>query len=131
MMQNTGSVTAANFRDRFITITDISSKQKLNQLFAEKYNDELNIQEKIWLHAKSFFEQKEILLDLPYPKSHAGRYTQFPESQCVLNYEDLKEYRNFYNHIYTNYKRINYKNLKSKLKKKRSQFNGKIKRQKI
>jgi len=128
MMQNDGNVTAANFRDRFITITDISSKQKLNQLFAEKYNDELNIQEKIWLHAKSFFEQKEILLDLPYPKSHAGRYTQFPESQCVLNYEDLKEYRNFYNHIYTNYETIDYENFISEFKKYRSRLYGQLKR---
>lgn len=128
MMQNDGNVTAANFRDRFITITDISSKQKLNQLFAEKYNDKLNIQEKIWLHAKSFFEQKKILLDLPNPKSHAGRYTQFPESQCVLNYEDLKEYRNFYNHIYTNYETIDYENFISEFKKYRSRLYGQLKR---
>ena len=90
-MQNDGRLTSANFRDRFITITGIASTQNLNQRFSETYNNQLNIQEKIWLHAKTFLEKKSIFLELPKPKSHAGRYTQFPESQCVLNYEDLKE----------------------------------------
>lgn len=107
-MQNDGRLTATNFRDRFIALTGIASTQSLNQLFSETYNNQLNIQEKIWLHAKSFLEKKNIFLEIPKPKSHAGRYTQFPESQCVLNYEDLKEYRNFYNLIYSNYESIHY-----------------------
>lgn len=107
-MQNDGRVTAANFRDRFIAITCIESTQKLNQFFSENYNQQTNVQEKIWLEAKRFLKEKSIFLDIPILKSYAGRYTQFPESQCVLNYEDLKEYRAFYNYIYSNYETIHY-----------------------
>lgn len=128
MMQNDGHVSSANFRERFIAITGIESTNVLTKLFSENYNNNLNIQEKIWMEAKHFFDNKNIFLNIPIPKSYAGRYTQFPESQCVLNYEDLKEYRNFYNHIYTNYETIDYENFISEFKKYRSRLYGQLKR---
>ena len=95
IMHNDGLVTAANFRNRFIELVGISSGIHLNSLFAETYDGNLNIQEKIWVSAKSYFKKKNIILEIPEKKSYAGRNTQFPQSQCVLNYEDLKEYYSF------------------------------------
>ncbi|GEM_PF-6026861 len=116
-MQNDGRISAGNFRDRFITIVGIKSTLDLHQLFSEKFNDNLNIQEKIWIEAQSFFEKENILLDIPKPKSYAGRNTQYPESQCVLNYQDLSEYVIFYNHVYTNYDTIHFDDFITEFKK--------------
>lgn len=129
MMQNTGSVTAANFREQFLLLTGIESIQQLNRLFSEKINDKLNVQEKIWLEAKRFFKNKNIFLNIPQPKSYAGRNTQYPESQCVLNYEDLKEYHNFYNSIYANYESIHYDEFILEYKKYKKHYYTKLKRE--
>lgn len=99
IMHNDGSFTTANFRDRFIDIVGISSGIHLNSLFAEKHDDNLNVQEKIWETVQSYFKKINIYLEIPEKKSYAGRNTQFPQSQCVLNYEDLKEYYSFYKGI--------------------------------
>lgn len=128
-MQKYGGIRAANFRDRFIAITGIDSTLNLHQLFSEKFSDKLNVQEKIWFAAQSFFEKENILLDIPQPKPYARRNTQFPESQCVLNYEDLKEYRIFYLHIYANYETIYYDDFILKLNKFRIRLSGELTRQ--
>lgn len=116
-MQNDGRISAGNFRDRFITIVGIKSTLDLHQLFSEKFNNNLNIQEKIWIEAKSFFEKQNIFLDIPQPKSFARKNTQYPESQCVLNYEDLNEYMIFYNHICSNYDTIHFGDFITEFKK--------------
>lgn len=121
-MQNDGRISAGNFRDRFITLVGIESTLDLHKLFSEKFNVNLNIQEKIWIEAKSFFEKENILLDIPEPKSYAGRNTQYPESQCVLNYQDLSEYVIFYNHVYTNYDTIHFDEFITEFKKFKNQL---------
>lgn len=107
-MRNEGRVNAGNFRDRFIEITGIESTQKLNQLFSECCNNGLNIQETIWIHAQKFFRSNKIIVEIPTLKKYAGRNTQYPESQCILNYEDLKEYCSFYEYIHGNFETIHY-----------------------
>lgn len=127
-MQNDGGLSAGNFRDRFIVIGGINCTPDLHQLFSEKFDDKLNIQEKIWIAAKSFFEKENILLDIPQPKSYAGRNTQFPESQCVLNYQDLKEYDIFYRYIYTNYDIIHFDDFITEFIKFKARLIGQFKR---
>lgn len=108
MMHNDGAVTAANFRERFIDLVGIESDSKLNSFFGEAYNSHLNIQEKIWYAASNFFSNQNIIIDLPEKKSYAGRNTQYPQSQSILNYEDLKEYSAFYRYVAESFDVIHY-----------------------
>lgn len=127
-MQNDGQITAGNFRDRYKSITGIKSTQKLNQLLSEKISKKNNVQEKIWLEAKNFFESKDINLEIPNPKSYSGRNIQFPVSQCVLNYEDLKEYKGFYCYIYENYEFIHFDGFITEFKKFETSLIGQFRR---
>lgn len=107
-MHSDGSVSVANYRNRFKDLVGIVSEAKLNQLFGEKHNDSINLQEYIWLLTANFFSKKNILINIPTPKSYARRNTQYPQSQCVINYEDLKEYEKFFKHINSKYDIIHF-----------------------
>ncbi|NMR35470.1 hypothetical protein HIO71_14880 [Chryseobacterium aquaticum] len=108
IMQNDHITTAANFRDRFIKLTGIKSDIKLNSFFSEEFSNKMNVQEVIWNRVNSFFNEKNIKIALPLKKTHTGRNTQYPLSQSVLNYEDLKEYKSFYEYISREYDVIHY-----------------------
>jgi hypothetical protein len=95
-MQNQNGFTAANFKDRFADLIGVINPSDLNSFFSEGYNDELKIQEKIWLSVQSFLSSKQINIILPPISRYAGRFIQFPKSQIVLNFEDLKEYHEFF-----------------------------------
>ncbi|MDQ8749540.1 hypothetical protein [Elizabethkingia miricola] len=55
-MHKDNSVSASNFRERFVELTGIGSNTKLNQLFTEMYDSKLNVQEKIWKSVVDFFK---------------------------------------------------------------------------
>ena len=108
MMQNDGVNSAGNFRSRFINLVGIESDSKLTSLFSEEIKNKINIQEFIWSRINAFFEEKNIKIVIPSKKSYAGRNTQYPLSQSVLNYEDLKEFRFFYEYIDEEYDVMHY-----------------------
>ena len=107
-MHNDGDVTAANFSKRFKSLLGIVDKAKLNQLFSEEYDNKLNIQEKIWQTTALFFKRNNIFIEIPEVKSYAGRNTQYPISQCIINYQDLEEYLPLYEKINSNYDVIHF-----------------------
>jgi hypothetical protein len=94
-MQNHNGITAANFKVRFADLVGIINVNELNSFFSEDFDDEFKVQEKIWLSAQAFFDNKSIKIILPEIARYAGRFIQFPKSQVVLNHEDLKEYDSF------------------------------------
>ncbi len=78
-MHKDNSVSASNFRERFVELIGIDSNTKLNQLFIEMYDSKLNIQEKIWKSVVDFFKTKNITITIPAQKSFTGRNTQYPQ----------------------------------------------------
>lgn len=113
MMHNDGTFAADNFRDRFIELLDIESQTKLNSLFSEIYSESINVQEKLWELVSRFYNSRNVLVNIPQKKSYTGRNTQFPLSQSILNYEDLKEYKSFYLFIYNKYEVIHFNEFKT------------------
>ncbi|OPB90364.1 hypothetical protein BAS06_08530 [Elizabethkingia miricola] len=107
-MHKDNSVSASNFRERFVELTGIGSNTKLNQLFTEMYDSKLNVQEKIWKSVVDFFKIKNITVTIPAQKSFTGRNTQYPQSQCIINYEDLKEYLSLFTGIDSKYDIIHF-----------------------
>lgn len=98
-MQNHNGITAANFKVRFADLIGTKSDNDLNSFFSEDFDEELKVQEKIWLSTQAFFGNKSIKIILPEVTRYAGRFIQFPKSQIVLNNEDLKEYNSFFTAI--------------------------------
>lgn len=111
-MQNQNGITAANFKVRFADLIGVIDVNELNSFFAEEFDFEFKVQEKIWLSAQAFFKNKDVKIILPEITRYAGRFTQFPKSQIVLNYEDLKEYNSFFTIINNEFESISFQDFK-------------------
>lgn len=111
-MQNLNGITAANFTDRFIDLIGINDHNKINSLFSEEFNSEFRVQEMIWDSAVKLLEAKNIIIKIPLVRERNDRYVQFPKSQIVLNYEDLKEYKAFFSSIHKEFESISFEDFK-------------------
>lgn len=111
-MQNQDGLTAANFKVRFAEIIGITNYNDLNSFFSEDFDNKFKIQEKIWYNAKEFFENKNIKVNIPKITVNAGRFIQFPKSQIILNYEDLKEYVTFFKLINEEFESVSFEDFK-------------------
>ncbi|WP_281239977.1 hypothetical protein [Flavobacterium praedii] len=111
-MQNQNGITAANFKVRFAGLIGVIDANELNSFFSEDFDFEFKVQEKIWLSARAFFKNKSIKIILPEITRYAGRFTQFPKSQIVLNHEDLKEYSSFFTVINNGFESISFEDFK-------------------
>ncbi len=111
-MQKNDDISASNFRDHFAELIGIDDVNKINFFCAEIFDNSYRVQEKIWFSAKEFLEKKNIILDIPEVGEKAGRYTRFPKSQIVLNYEDLKEYNSFFTAISNEFESVFFQDFK-------------------
>jgi len=111
-MQNQNGLTAANFKVRFANLIGITNSNELNSFFSEDYDNEFKVQEKIWFNAQAFLNSKKIKINLPEIARYAGRFIQFPKSQIVINYEDLKEYKDFFISINNEFESISFEYFK-------------------
>lgn len=127
-MQNKNGITAANYKDRLAEIIGISIYSDLNSFFSEDFDNNFKIQEKIWYSAKAFFDNKNIKIEIPKIAVNAGRFTQFPKSQIILNYEDLKEYVNFFKLVNKEFESIAFEDFKAFYFNKISNFKNSFRR---
>ncbi len=111
-MQNHNGITAANFKVHFADLIGLKNTNELNSFFAEDYDSEFKVQEKIWLSAQTFFKNKSVKIILPETTRYKGRFIQFPISQIVLNHEDLKEYNSFFTAIKNGFESISFRDFK-------------------
>jgi len=128
-MQNQNGLSAANFKVRFADLIGVINANELNSFFAEDYDIEFKVQEKIWLSAQEFFKNKSIKITLPEIARYAGRFIQFPKSQIVLNHEDLKEYHSFFASINAQFDSISFENFKKCYLNKISNFRNYFRRE--
>lgn len=128
-MQNQNGITAANFKVRFADLIGVINANELNSFFAEDYDTEFKVQEKIWLSAQAFFKNKSIKIILPEIARYAGRFIQFPKSQIVLNHEDLKEYNSFFTAISNEFECVSFEDFKKYFLNKISNFRNNFRRE--
>ncbi|OYU56920.1 MAG: hypothetical protein CFE25_06760 [Chitinophagaceae bacterium BSSC1] len=96
LMQNDNLSTASNYQIRLCQLLGIRDNIDLQILFRGK-NHTSPIQEIIWEDAKSYFNKKHsLILKLPPKTFYAGRFVQYPKSQCLLKFEDLKRITIFF-----------------------------------
>lgn len=111
-MENKDGKTAANFKERFAELVGISDISKIETLFSEKCDENFRVQEKLWINAKLILKNSDIIINIPNITTHKGRYIQYPTSQIILNYEDLKEYNEFFLTIKNEYESIYFEDFK-------------------
>lgn len=111
-MQNEIDRTANNYRDQFAEIVGLNDVNDFNKFCSEEINLNYNIQELIWHRAVEYFKTLSIFINIPEIRSGKDRYVQFPKSQIILNYEDLKEYVNFFKSINEMFESISFEDFK-------------------
>lgn len=68
----------------------------IQTLFRESYENK-TVQETLWFEAKRHLNRYYGLnLQIPEPRSHKGKYIQYPLSQLLLKKEDLKDFTVFF-----------------------------------
>lgn len=95
-MQNIDQISSNNFREQFSEIVGFSDVNKFNEYSSEEFDNKYKVQEIIWKSIMDFFKTKDIIINIPSVRKGKDRYVQFPKSQIVLNFEDLKEYYAFF-----------------------------------
>ena len=90
----------------------LSSVNDFNKFSSESFDLNLNIQEAIWLNAVDYLKLNYINISIPKIRPGKGRYVQFPISQIILNYEDLKEYAIFFKSINKEFESISFEDFK-------------------
>jgi len=81
MQKEEGNYTEREYNPR---LEDYLGIYSLQQLY-ESYQDNL------WKRLKKWTKKNNYIVAIPKPKMYAGRYTQYPLSQALLNQEDLKK----------------------------------------
>ena len=104
--------TESNYRNQFADIVGLSSVNDFNKFSSESFDLNLNIQEAIWLNAVDYLKLNYINISIPKIRPGKGRYVQFPISQIILNYEDLKEYAIFFKSINKEFESISFEDFK-------------------
>lgn len=111
-MQNEINRTANNYRDQFAEIVGLNDVNDFNKFCSEEINLNYNIQELIWHRAVEYFKTLSIFINIPEIRSGRDRYVQFPKSQIILNYEDLKEYVTFFKLINEEFESVSFEDFK-------------------
>lgn len=111
-MQNTTDRTSNNYRDQFAEIIGLRDVNDFNTLSSEQVTSKLSVQEFTWLSAVEYFKKRSILINIPDLRTRRDRYVQFPKSQIILNYEDLKEYAIFFKSIKEEFESISFEDFK-------------------
>lgn len=104
--------TESNYRNHFADIVGLSNVNDFNKFSSESFNLNLNVQEAIWLNAVDYLKLNYINISIPQIRAGKGRYVQFPISQIILNYEDLKEYIFFLKSINHEFESISFEDFK-------------------
>lgn len=92
LMENDHDGSIKAYKLRLMQLINLKTIEELNGLFEEHLGGR-PIQESIWLAAQKYVvDHWGQQLTLPFVRTHAGRYVQFPKSQALLNKEDLKNF---------------------------------------
>lgn len=93
-------VEESRIRDKFLEISGVPDVIQLNSFFSEDVSGE-PVQDVIWRKLKAVLEVRGILIELRR-KQRKGpyRYIRYPKSQVVLNRDDLKEYKPFFESLH-------------------------------
>jgi hypothetical protein len=83
LMQNEKKFSAREYNPRLEKYLDVSQSQ-LQVLYS-------NYQDKLWHRLKAWADESGFNICIPEVSFGAGRYTQYPLSQALLNQEDLKQ----------------------------------------
>lgn len=96
LMEKEKDINARAYKIRLRQLLGLQNDQELHRLFSAD-NGQLSIQEEIWQTAQAYFKNElGLLLEIPIARSHAGRYIQYPISQCLLNKEDVRWFTLFF-----------------------------------
>src|SRR5690606_7684542 len=83
--------------EKFRLLTNISDDTRLNVCLKEKVSPlDRNVLDVIWERVKSYLKKRDLHIELPKERDGPHRYVRYPKSQVVLNRDDLKEYKPFF-----------------------------------
>lgn len=94
-MQEDDDHSAHAYKDRLRELLGLPKVEEVQRLCSAG-SGVLRIQDKIWEAVQTYFKEFGLYLDIPSPKQYAGRYTQYPTSQCLLNKEDVNRFTLFF-----------------------------------
>jgi len=87
---------AQAYKDRLRELLALPKVEEVQRLCSAGSGD-LRIQEEIWMAVQMYFRREQGLsLEIPKPRRYAGRYTQYPTSQCLFNREDISRLTLFF-----------------------------------